>query len=108
MFISQLHDKELFLMKLQKALRRDYTLKDLPDYLLLISPYRGLKSFREEIITDLSDGKYRIGYYNNLNGKSLFYVRNEYSGKYSGQLQMSYIALVRQLLRLPANESDLH
>lgn len=108
MFISQLNDKELFLIKLNKALRSDFTINDLPDYLAIISPYKSLKSFREAIITDLSEGKYRIGYYNKLNGKSLFYVLDEESGKYSGRVQMSYIALVRQLLKLPANGSDLH
>lgn len=107
MFISYHTDKELFLIRLRKALRNDYTLRDLPDYLAIISPYKSLKSFREEIITRLSDGKYRIGYYNKLNGRSLFYVRNEETGKYSDRVEMSYIALVRQLLKLPANESDV-
>ena len=106
MFISYHTDKELFLIRLRKALRSDYRLRDLPDYLSIISPYKSLKSFREEIITRLSDGKYHIGYYNKLNGRSLFYVRNEETGKYSDRVEMSYIALVRQLLKLPANESD--
>lgn len=107
MFISYHTDKELFLIKLRKALRSDFTLRDLPDYLSIISPYKSLKSFREEIITRLSDGKYRIGYYNKLNGRSLFYVHNEETGRYSDRVEMSYIALVRQLLKLPANGSDL-
>ena len=107
MFISYHTDKELFLIRLRKALRSDYTLRDLPDYLAIISPYKSLESFRQEIINHLSDGKYRIGYYNKLNGKSLFYVRNEETGRYSDRVEMSYIALVRQLLKLHANESDV-
>lgn len=107
MFISYHTDKELFLIKLRKALRSDFTLRDLPDYLAIISPYKSLDSFRQEIITRLSNGKYRIGYYNNLNGKSLFYVRDEDTGKYSESIQMSYVALVRKLLKMQANGSDL-
>jgi len=107
MFISYHTDKELFLIRLRKALRSDYTLRDLPDYLAIISPYKSLKSFREEIITDLSGGKYKLAYYNNLNGKSLFYVLDEDTGKYSSSLQMSYVALVRKLLKMHANESEV-
>lgn len=107
MFISYHTDKELFLVRIRKAIRRDFTLNDLPDYLATISPYVDLKSFRQQIITDLSGGRYKLGYYNNLNGKSQFYVRDEETGKYSDKVEMSYIALVRQLLKLPANGSDL-
>ena len=114
MFISQLHDKELFLIKLNNALRSDYTIKEIPEYLSIISPHTSLKSFREEIITDLSEGLIKIGTYTTLNGKSLFYLRDE-SGSYSEPLYSSYVSLVRKLLRfqvdcpqMDADEIDLH